>query len=54
MLNRSSDIALCLDVTVRSRLAVLNEKLVSLERVMDYLEASIQNVSNAEKNAANA
>ena len=39
------------DSTTRLRLARLNEKLSRLERQMDYLEASVQNVAEASAEA---
>jgi len=39
------------DSTTRLRLAKLNEKLSRLERQMDYLEASVQNVAEASAEA---
>jgi hypothetical protein len=39
------------DSTTRLRLARLNEKLSRLERQMDYLEASVQNVAEANAEA---
>lgn len=31
----------CIDLSCRSKLAVLNEKLTTLERKIDYLEACV-------------
>jgi len=39
------------DATTRLRLAGLNEKLSRLERQMDFLEASVQNLAEASEQA---
>lgn len=36
------------DTTTRVKLAQLNEKLTNLERKMEYVEASIKNITNPE------